>query len=162
MCVCVRVFSCLVSSPYRVVTDFLFLALIPPHSYIAFCTPTADFTIFITSNWNQSSSLCFVQAAFFLWLSCVFCHRTPSHCFSDRGLQLGMTFQPISQMCCYELLWELSKKEPSCTADVKMAILEFKVLSSWKGVVWQCKLVPQHHGPPLQQPLLSCWHSWLW
>lgn len=42
------------------VTNYLFLAVIIAHSYIAFPTPTADFTIFIT--WADLTPL-------YLWLA---------------------------------------------------------------------------------------------
>lgn len=64
-------FSCLVSSLYGIVTNYLYLAVIPAHIYIAFPTPAAYFTSMITWIWNLAvfslSCLLFPVAELCLW-----------------------------------------------------------------------------------------------
>ena len=143
-------FCLLVSSLYAVQTNYLFLAVIIAHTYIAFPTPIVYFAIFVTWADLTPLSLWLALSASFLWLGCGFCHPTPFHCFNNRGLQLGASFQSTSHVWCDKLLWQLFEEEPSCIGD---AALEFWVLSREKGVGIQGGnvnyVVPQHHWPPL-------------
>lgn len=84
-----------VSSLNAVQTNYLFLAVIIAHRYIAFPTPIVDFAIFVTWADLTPLSLWLALSASFLWLGCGFCHPTPFHCFKNWVCSWG---QPSSRL----------------------------------------------------------------